>query len=87
MLFGYPHASSEVRNLDWILRKVEELDKKVNDILAGAITDMIDRYFNSIMIDAIYDEDTETIELKKELMVGDGLHIFNADNNSMTIDG
>lgn len=82
----YPNVNDEVLNLDWILSKVKELDNKVNNILEGAIEGLIDEYFNKVMIDAIYHEDLEQIELKKELVVGDGLHVYNAGEQSMTID-
>lgn len=85
MIFGYPNSSTEVRNLDWCIRTVEELQQKVDNLMSDKLDEVIDNYFNKVMIDAIYDPVTETITLKKELVVGDGIHTYNAETNTMMI--
>lgn len=84
--YDYPYVDVGRQNADWMLKTVSDLDAKVNNLLDGGIESALDEYFNSIMIDAIYDPITETITLKKELVVGDGDHIYNAGDNSMTIE-
>lgn len=59
----------------------------VEQSIADNMKTMLDAYFNSIIVDAIYDAPTETITLKKELTVGDGVHTYSAEDNSMTIGG
>ena len=81
----YPYTNMSDTNLDWLISTVKALEKKVNDLLQGAIEKAIDAYFNKVMIDAIYDEETETITLSKEVAVEDGLHIYTADGNKMII--
>lgn len=81
----YPYTNMSDTNLDWLISTVKALEKKVNDLLQGAITKAIDEYFNKVMIDAIYDAETETITLAKEVAIEDGLHIYTADGNKMII--
>ena len=86
MLFGYPHNSSEVRNLDWCIKTVEELQQKVDKLMSDKLEEAIDEYFNKVMITAIYDEENERIILSKEAVVSDGVHIYSGDDNSITIE-
>ena len=86
MLFGYPNNSTEVRNMDYLLQKVEELDQKVNKLMSDKLEEAIDEYFNKVMINAIYDEANEKIILSKEAVVSDGVHTYNAETNTMTIE-
>ena len=86
MLFGYPNNSTEVRNMDYLLQKVEELDQKVNNLMSDKLEEAIDEYFNKVMITAIYDEANEKIILSKEAVVSDGVHIYSGDDNSITIE-
>ncbi len=85
MLFRYPNNSTEVRNMDYLLQRVEELEQKVDKLMSDRLEEAIDEYFNKVMIDAIYDEETETITLSKEVAVEDGLHIYTANGNKMII--
>ena len=86
MLFDYPNSSTEVRNLDWCIRIIEELHQKVDKLMSDKLEEAIDEYFNKVMINAIYDEDNETIILSKEIAIGDGIHIYSADDDSITIE-
>ena len=87
MHFNYPYNSSEVRNLDWIIKLVEELKTKVDYVMSDHIEEAIDSYFNSVMINAIYNEDDEEITLKKEIIVSDDVHRYDAETDSMIIGG
>ena len=62
MLFGYPNNSTEVRNMDYLLQRVEELEQKVDKLMSNKLEEAIDEYFNKVMITAIYDEANEKIE-------------------------
>lgn len=86
MLFGYPNNSTEVRNMDYLLQKVVELDKKVDELMSYKLEEAIDEYFNKVMITAIYDKANERIILSKEAVVSDGVHIYSGDDNSITIE-
>lgn len=86
MLFRYPNNSTEVRNMDYLLQKVEELNQKVDKLMSDKLEEAIDEYFNKVMITAIYDEANEKIILSKEAVVSDGVHIYSGDDNSITIE-
>lgn len=58
-----------------------QMEKWISENLEGAINE----YFNKIMVDAIYDEDTETITLKKEISVKANTHTYEPDERSMKI--
>ena len=47
-----------------IIDKVNELINVFNSILDQTISEYIDARFNDIMMDAVYDSDTETLTLK-----------------------
>lgn len=86
MLFRYPNNSTEVRNMDYLLQRVEELEQKVDKLMSDKLEEAIDEYFNKVMITAIYDAENETIILSKEAVVSDGVHIYSGDDNSITIE-
>ena len=87
----YPYTDFHELNLDWILQTVSEskntLDniyKRVDDIVNDAVQKGVDKFFNSIMIDAIYDSESETITLNKEV-VADGEHVYNIETKSIEV--
>lgn len=80
--YEYPYTDPNRHNDDWAMKQIKDLDNKVNTILSGAIVEN----FNKLMIDAIYSEPDETITLKREIIAGDGVHVYSADTNTMTID-
>lgn len=77
----YDDSLSYYEQLCKIREKLNELIKAVQ----GDISDLIEAYFNELMIDAIYDESTETIVLEKELTVNGTSHTYNAGERSMNI--
>ena len=81
----YPYTNLHEANLDFIIKKVTELDNKVNKILEQKIDEYIEKMFNKIMIDATYDEETETIIMKKEIVSDGCFHVYSGDNNTMSI--
>lgn len=83
----YDDSLSYLECLNKFQSKLNEVIKATNDFFTTNITQAIDKYFNSIMFNAIYDESTETITLKKELISGDGSHIYDSATNTMIIEG
>lgn len=49
--------------LDYLVRYVDAMGKFVNDVIESEVVKYIDRRFNDMMVDAIYDEPTETLIL------------------------
>lgn len=62
----FPYTNFHDLNLDWIIKKVKDLDNKVNDDLDQIITDRVTELLNSLSFNAIYDAITETITLEVE---------------------
>lgn len=61
----YPYTNLHEVNLDYVLKKMQELENIVNNILEKKIDSYINEMFDKIMIDAIYIDNEETIILKK----------------------
>lgn len=88
MLFRYPNNSTEVRNLDWIVKTVEELDLKMNTIFEDAIIDKINEYFEKLVLTMLYDDNNErlVVDFDSSLIIDDG-HIYNSQDETITIEG
>lgn len=87
----YPYTDFHQLNLDWILKTVtdakntlDNINKRVDDIINDEVKKDVEKFFNSIMIDAIYDSETETITLNKEV-VADGEHVYNIETKSIEV--
>ena len=83
----YPYTDPYRANADWLINTVKQLDNKVNNIIEGKLDAFLDEYFNKIMINAIYNEPEREIILKREVVVADGIHVYNAGDDSMSIEG
>lgn len=86
MLFGYPNNSTEVRNMDYILKEFTLLDNKVNLKINEAIKAFLLAHFNSLFADVSYNEDTRTLKLYLNI-AADGLHVYHMDNESINVGG
>lgn len=62
----YDDSLSYYEQVCKITNKMNELIDFANGELSAIIQNYLDQYFNDIMINAIYDESTETIILEKE---------------------
>lgn len=88
MLFGYPNNSTEVRNLDYLLQQVQSLDNRVNNIVEGEIKEELDRFFDSMVISAFYDDSNErlVLDVDSAVIIADG-HEYDPATEEMIIDG
>lgn len=59
----YPYTDFHEMNLDWIIAKVKELDKKLGEDLEAYIQQYIDEHLSQLILNAEYDANTETITL------------------------
>lgn len=85
MFESVPNTNFHELNLDWILAQIKEFRAWFDNLnVEDEIKAKVDKYFNSVMIQAIYDKENETIILQKELS-GDGIHTYNAGNQTMVI--
>lgn len=62
----FPYSNFHELNADWLLREVERISKLTYGIIDETIKEYIDNRFNNMMINAIYDAETETIYLRLE---------------------
>lgn len=85
MFESFPHTNFHELNLDWILSQIKEFRSWFDNLnVEDEIKVQVDKYFNSVMIQAIYDKENETIILQKKLS-GEGIHTYNADTQTMVI--
>ena len=61
---NFPYTNFHDLNLDWILNKVKDLDKKVNEDLDEIILQYVDEHLSQFLLAAMYDAGTETITLQ-----------------------
>lgn len=62
----YDDSLSYYEQVCKLTNKINELVNFVNGEISTTIQNYLDQHFNDIMINAIYDESTETIILEKE---------------------
>lgn len=55
----FPYTNTHDLNLDWILKKVKELDSKIDDNLIAYIREQLDGLF----LESMYNASTETLTL------------------------
>ncbi len=62
---SYPCTNYQNMNLDWFLNEFLRIKDIADGVLTERLVELIDKRFNELMINAIYDSETETIILKK----------------------
>ena len=91
--YEYPYVSSDRINADWILSKVKEIDNIIQNpeelltpIMLNVISEMIEKEALSFVVE--YDDSNETIIFKAKInkTYADGVHIFDPNGHTVTID-
>ena len=72
----YDDSLSYLEYLGKLTCKMNEIIDNINDEFKTVILQEINKIFNEIMINAIYEEDEETIYLKRETIVGVDKHMW-----------
>lgn len=78
---AYGDGLSYYEEICKLTEKINEIIKDINDNLSS----YIDNYFNGIMVNAVYDEENETIILSKELVTTSDTHTYNASTNTLIV--
>lgn len=87
MFESFPNTNFHELNLDWILEQIKEFRTWFDNLnVEDEIKKDVDKYFNEVMVQAIYDKDSKTITLQKQLS-GDGVHTYDAGTLTMKIGG
>ena len=87
MAHKYPYTDYHDLNLDWVIKNIEEVKDMLKIILEGGADKIVEDYLNKLLPVAIYDADNERITLSVAVkLVADGEHVYNANNESMTIE-
>lgn len=71
-------------DIGWMVDFIREFKESQGNNFQIALKNYLDKYFNSFMMNAIYDEDTETITLEQTI-IADGTHEYNAGERTITI--
>lgn len=60
---NFPYSDIHNLNLDWLLKKVKELEQLTNDEITAAIEDLVRQIFQDALLEMEYDATTKTLRL------------------------
>lgn len=82
---AYSDSLSYYEQLEVLTNTMNDIISALNDDYTKLVKQYLDKYFNSIMIDATYKEDTKTLVLSK-ITVADGVHTYDPKQTAMIIE-
>lgn len=82
---AYSDSLSYYEELSKLVNKMNEIISALNDDYTKLVREYLDKYFNSIMIDASYKEETKTLVLST-VSVYDGVHTYDPKQTAMIIE-
>lgn len=82
---AYSDSLSYYEELSKLVNKMNEIIDAINEDYSAVIEDYLNKYFDSIMIDATYNESTETLILSKEISSAGSEHIYLNDTNTIEV--
>lgn len=82
---AYSDSLSYYEQLEILTAKMNEIITALDEDYSVLVKEYLDKYFNSIMIDATYKEDTKTLILSK-IAVADGIHTYDSKQTAMIIE-
>lgn len=83
---AYSDSLSYYEQLEVLTNTMNDIISALNDDYTKLVKQYLDKYFNSIMIDATYKENTKTLVLSK-IAVADGVHTYDPKQTAMIIKG
>mgnify|MGYP006912271414 CR=1 FL=1 len=82
MFERFPYTNYNELNLDWIIKKVKELD----ELLHSKIDELIEKELNKFFIGITYSADSETINFGVSKIESDKVtHIYHSDTHTMEV--
>ena len=82
---AYSDSLSYYEQLEILTAKMNEIITALDEDYTILVKEYLDKYFNSIMIDATYKEDTKTLVLSK-IAVANGIHTYDPKQTAMIIE-
>lgn len=82
---AYSDSLSYYEELSKLVNKMNEIIDAMNEDYTKLIQEYLDKYFDSIMIDATYNESTETLILSKEISSAGSEHVYLNDTNTIEV--
>lgn len=82
---AYSDSLSYYEELSKLVNKMNEIIDAMNEDYTKLVQEYLDKYFDSIMIDATYNESTETLILSKEISSAGSEHIYLNDTNTIEV--
>lgn len=84
----YPYTDFHELNLDWIIKKVHEINETVNSIYTDAAKEILARHLDDLLPDATYDATHERLIIHVEpVIVAGGEHVYSPSEETITIEG
>lgn len=62
---AFPYANQQNLNLDWVLSIVRKMEDALNSSFTEYITQWVEDNYNSLLLDAVYNKESETITFSK----------------------
>ena len=78
-------AGYQDTDIMWAVNYIKQFKASQEDDFKTALEQYMNEYFNSFMINAVYNKNSETITLKQEMKVSDATHSYDAGESSMVI--
>lgn len=82
---AYSDSLSYYEQLEILTAKMNEIITALDEDYTVLVKEYLDKYFNSIMVDATYKENTKTLILSK-IAVTDGVHTYDPKQTAMIIE-
>lgn len=83
----YPYTDFHELNLDWVIKKMHEVETKVESIYTDAAADIIALHLDQLLPDALYDADNHRLVLHVDtVIVGTGDHVYSPSEEAITIE-
>ena len=82
---AYSDSLSYYEELSKLVTKMNEIIDTMNEDYSKLVEEYLNNYFDSIMIDATYNESTETLILSKEISSTGSEHVYLNDTNTIEV--
>lgn len=82
----FPYTNFQELNLDWVLKKMKELDDKYGTGFPLYVAKFINANINRFLIGSLYSEDEELISLSTPIQAFDAEHYYNVAQQMIVVD-